>query len=196
MKYTKGMYIKAMNLYSITGNLIRLPYSNGLIHIQFRRFAGCPICNLHLQSFVQQHQKIKDAGIREIIVFHSRQEEILKYTSGFPFDLIADPKKQLYRDFGVASSIWALLHPQAIITITRGIVKSSLEYFQGKRPLPALRPEGGSLGLPADFLIAPDGRIIDCHYGHHADDQWPVDELLQITTLAKQNTNQFKYYQL
>src|SRR5271167_2948651 len=41
------------------------------VHLQFRRFAGCPICNLHLQSFIQRNQEIVDAGIREVVVFHS-----------------------------------------------------------------------------------------------------------------------------
>ena len=34
------------------------------------------------------------------------------------------------------------------------------------------------LGLPADFLIGPDGTLVAAHYGAHADDQWSVDELL------------------
>ena len=41
---------------------------------------------------------------------------------------------------------------------------------------------GGPLGLPADFLIAPSGRINAVKYGTDAYDQWSVDELL---TLAK-----------
>ena len=41
-----------------------------------------------------------------------------------------------------------------------------------------IRPTGGLLGLPADFLIAPDGRIAALKYGQHAYDQWTVDELL------------------
>jgi hypothetical protein len=36
------------------------------------------------------------------------------------------------------------------------------------------------LGLPADFLIASDGRILAAKYGRHANDQWEVDELLQL----------------
>ena len=41
-----------------------------------------------------------------------------------------------------------------------------------------VKPTGGRLGLPADFLIAPDGRISALKYGHHAFDQWTVEELL------------------
>ena len=41
-----------------------------------------------------------------------------------------------------------------------------------------VKPTGGRLGVPADFLIAPDGRITAFKYGRHAYDQWTVDELL------------------
>ncbi|HEX4559363.1 MAG TPA: AhpC/TSA family protein, partial [Mycobacterium sp.] len=38
------------------------------------------------------------------------------------------------------------------------------------------------LGMPADFLIAPDGAVVARKYGEHADDQWSVDELLRLAT--------------
>jgi hypothetical protein len=41
-----------------------------------------------------------------------------------------------------------------------------------------VKPTEGHLGLPTDFLIAPDGRITALKYGRHAYDQWTVDELL------------------
>lgn len=188
-KYWKGMYIKNIILQTILGTKIEIPDKENFIHLQFRRFAGCPVCNLHLQSFARREQQIADAGIREVIVFHSTREELLKYTSGFPFDLVADPKKQLYKDYGVESSLWAIADPSAFISIIIGIANSTLEFLLGKRPLPSFTPGGGRLGLPADFLMAPDGKIIDCYYGHHADDHWSVEELLQIAALAKQAKN-------
>jgi hypothetical protein len=45
-----------------------------------------------------------------------------------------------------------------------------------------VNPAGGRFGLPADFLIAPDGTVLACKYGVHAYDQWSGDDLL---TLAK-----------
>lgn len=42
--------------------------------------------------------------------------------------------------------------------------------------------EGGKRGLPADFLVAPDGRIVACKFGKHANDQWSVDELLSLVS--------------
>ncbi|GAB3809194.1 hypothetical protein GCM10027605_43400 [Micromonospora zhanjiangensis] len=49
-----------------------------------------------------------------------------------------------------------------------------------RKPLPSLRQENGRLGLPADFLIDGDGRVLAVRYGEHAYDQWSVDELLDL----------------
>jgi len=43
----------------------------------------------------------------------------------------------------------------------------------------------GSLGTPGDFLIDPHGRIVASYRGLHADDQWSVDELLQVVRLYR-----------
>jgi hypothetical protein len=42
----------------------------------------------------------------------------------------------------------------------------------------------GTFGLPADFLVAPDGKLIAVKHGKHADDQWSVDELLSLVESA------------
>lgn len=139
------------------------------VHVQFRRFAGCPVCNLHLRSVVNRHPEIQSAGIHEVVIFHSSNEALLPYQGQFPFDVIGDPKKSLYREAGVESSPWALLNPVAWPSILKG----NLEKVKPKGG-----PDGGPFGLPADFLISPDGKIVDAHYGSHAFDQWSVDELL------------------
>jgi hypothetical protein len=55
----------------------------------------------------------------------------------------------------------------------------------GRQPVTSVNPEGGVLGLPADFLIDRDGRILACHYGTHIYDQWSVDDLLQHAAKAR-----------
>ena len=47
-----------------------------------------------------------------------------------------------------------------------------------------IKPTGGAFGLPADFLIAPDGRLAAVKYGTNAYDQWTVDELLEHAQLV------------
>jgi peroxiredoxin len=142
-----------------------------IVHLQFRRFAGCPICNLHLQSFVLRHKDLEAAGIHEVVVFHSPDSSLLPFQGHFPFDVIGDPQKKLYAEFGVQSSIYSILNPGAWSAMFKG---------HGIKDKPAGEPEGGPLGLPADFLIAPDGKVIASHYGRHAYDQWEVDEVLAL----------------
>ncbi|MEV0669650.1 peroxiredoxin-like family protein [Mycobacterium sp. NPDC050441] len=166
---------------SVTGEHISVPDPRGLVHLQFRRFAGCPICNLHLQSFAARHAEIDAAGIREVAFFHSPAPELAAHTADLPFATVADPDKDVYRKFGVESSPRALLDPRSWPAIIRGGVLTLCGRFRA----PAGRQAGGRLGLPADFLIAPDGVVLAAKYGAHADDQWSVDDLLARAAAAR-----------
>jgi hypothetical protein len=150
------------------------------VHLQFRRFAGCPVCNLHLHSIVQRYNEIMAASIREVVVFHSTVEELLPHSGDLPFFVVADPDKHLYADFGVESAPRALLDPGAWPAIVRGIARSLRAIIRKQRPVPSLKPHGGRFGLPADFLIASDGLMLASKYGSHANDQWSVDEILAL----------------
>ncbi|SFK67398.1 Peroxiredoxin [Amycolatopsis sacchari] len=159
---------------SVTGELVRVPDPERLVHLQFRRFAGCPVCNLHLRSFVQRHDEIVAAGVREVVFFHSPAEELREHVAGLPFAVVADPGKEVYVEYGVESAPRALLHPKAWGPVLRGIAVA----LATRAPLPKARPHGGRLGLPADFLIAPGGEVVASKHGEHVYDQWSVDELL------------------
>lgn len=106
-----GSVVSARTLTPVAGPAVAVPDSGRLIHLQFRRFAGCPVCNLHLRSIVRRHQEIEAAGIREVVVFHSPAEELRKHTDDLPFAVVADPRKRLYREFGVEQARRALLSP-------------------------------------------------------------------------------------
>ncbi|MGW0353448.1 peroxiredoxin-like family protein [Nocardia nova] len=170
--------VASRTLTAVTGTEIPVPDPDRLIHLQFRRFAGCPICHRHLRSFVTRHTEIAAAGIREVAVFHSPADELTDYAADIPLELIADPDKALYREFGVESAPRALLHPRAWPGIALAVGGAVGPIARGEQPTPRGTPQGGRLGLPADFLIASDGSIAAAHYGSHADDQWSVDELL------------------
>jgi hypothetical protein len=156
---------------------VQLPDERDTVHLQLRRFAGCPVCNLHLRSVVLRESEIADAGFREIIVFHSSAAELERYQAQLPFDIVPDPGRELYRAFGVERSTRAVLNPRLwaqVPRVLRGVLRDLLH---GRRA-PRLRPTGGQLGLPADILISPQGRVLAVKYGEHAYDQWSVDELL------------------
>lgn len=171
-KLKPGDRVQPVAIENIHGAVVAVPSAKSKwVHLQFRRFAGCPICNLHLQEFVKRHSEIEMAGIHEVVVFHSSKESLLPFQGKFPFDVIGDPEKKLYTQFGVGSSIFALLDVRAWPAMVKGA---------SSKDKPTGDPEGGPLGRPADFLIGPDGKVVVSHYGRHAYDQWTVDELLAL----------------
>jgi peroxiredoxin len=167
MKYKTGDMFPTTVMETVIGEAINVPDPNGLVHLQFRRFVDCPICNTHIAEFRKRAREIELAGIKEVIVFHSSPKSIRSYQRDVPFLMVGDPKKLLYKQFGVETSL-GFARPKALGAAMRGIVHGHF----------GLRLGGGPLGLPADFLVAPSGRIYAVKYGAHAYDQWSVDELL------------------
>lgn len=105
-------------------------------------------------------------------MFHSSAKTMLDFQGQLPFAVIADPQKKLYAQFGVEKmSPLAALNPRSWIAAGRALTQS-----------PSLRGASGKgeehMGLPAEFLIDPRGRMVAAKYGKIVDDHWSVDELL------------------
>ena len=186
-RITVGEQFPDLRLTAITGDGVVVPDPDrALTHLQFRRFAGCPICNLHLASISARLDDITAAGIREVVVFHSTPAELSKYQDGMPFAVIGDPDKALYRRFGVEASAKAVLKPGAWRALPGGYGHAVRTAVTKRRGLLPVHPTNGNLGLPADLLIGADGRVVAVKYGQHAYDQWSVDELLAAAQNATQ----------
>jgi hypothetical protein len=65
-------------------------------------------------------------GIREVVVFHSSVAEMQPYQGDLPFAAIADPEKHLYAEFGVESSLRAVLSANALGAAIRGAITGRL----------------------------------------------------------------------
>ncbi len=173
MRLEAGQIIAPLALSTLQDQPAHLPAMDGRrTHLQFRRFAGCPICNLHLRSFAARVGELEAAGIQEIAVFHSDAETMRPFQGDLPFAVIADPDKVLYRQFGVEAALRSLVDPRAWPGLMRGLLSGA-----SHNPMSG---EGGHLGLPADFLIGSDGTLLACKAGTHADDQWTLDEVLAL----------------
>lgn len=170
-----GDAVAPRELATLDDTVVRIPEPGRLVHLQFRRFAGCPVCKLHLRAIAARIGELEAAGIREVAVFHSHRDALRRHGIDLPFAVVADPHETLYRAFGVGKSLRAVLDPRAWGAIVKGL----REFGPGKAP------DESALGLPADFLIAPGGRIVTCRYGEHADDHLSVDELLALAAAAQ-----------
>jgi hypothetical protein len=127
-----------------------------------------------MRSIVARHDEILAAGIREVAVFHSEPGTMLTFQGTLPFAAVADPGRRLYAEFGVGTMPYTnALKLRSWRAAARGLASA-----------PSLRGIGSQgqtyLGLPADFLIGPDGTILAVNYGKYTDDHWAVGELLAL----------------
>lgn len=170
----------ARELQTIASGRVRIPDATRLVHLQLRRYAGCPICSLHLRSFARRYHEVVAAGVVEVAVFHSSFEDLSKVHMDQPFAVVTDPERCLYDELGVGTSALGMANPSVWLAAARALGSGAAKH-------PATGAVDGSFGLPGDFLIDTDGRIVACYRGLHADDQWSVDELLQIVDLYRGN---------
>lgn len=164
-----GDRLPPRELVTIRGRCICIPDARRMVHLQFRRFAGCPVCKLHLRSIARRHDELVKADILEVAVFHSSIDTMRRHDHALPFAVVADPEKRLYRQFGVEASLRSVIDPRAWGSMARGLATFGAGRAAGE----------SALGLPADFLIGPGGVVRACKYGVHADDHWSVDEILE-----------------
>lgn len=163
-----GERLAPFELSTLVHGTIEVP-GQSFVHLQFRRFAGCPVCNLHLRRFAERYALLERAGVQSVAFFHSPAELMRPYQAALPFPCVPDPERRWYRHFGVERSAFAIVHPQVVWSALRGLMSA---------PSNPLAGGGDQTGLPADFLIDSAGTVAFAHYGEHADDQWSLDEVL------------------
>jgi len=100
---------------------------------------------------------------------------MLPYQGQLPFPCVPDPERRWYDYFGVERSVLAIAHPRVIGAALKGLVAAPSNPFVGG---------GDQTGLPADFLVDRRNVIVAARYGSHANDQWAVDEVLQLARTA------------
>lgn len=166
--------------HDIQGEALQVPHPTLWTHLQFRRFAQCPICNLHVRDFFRSYEKIHQAGIQEVIIFQSTQEQLVDQKVEQPHDgnvhIVADPTRQLYQAFGVHRSMLSVAHPGAWWSAMKGVAQFGMRLPSGSESM---------FGMPADFLVDTEGAVVAAHYGRHADDHWSVEDLIQKRSAAQ-----------
>lgn len=141
--------------------------------LKFYRFAHCPICNLHIREYVRRAAELRSLGITVVTVFHSPSRKLQKSLRKLdvPFDVIADPAKSLFRQYGVESSLRGMFS----LRVWREYARAAGAGFFS-RPL---GHEGGVRGHPADFLIDEAGVVRIAHYGQDYADTLEVDSVIE-----------------
>ena len=160
------------------------PYANGIrlkdavtgkrTAIVFLRYYGCPLCQYDMHLFAKGYSRIAETGGQLFIVLQSSPEQIRqKVAPGqFPFPIICDPDRQLYKAFDIhpAPSKDAMLGGN-LEEKAKGIRAMGLTHGEY---------EGEELQLPAAFVVKGDLELIYVRYGENIADVPTVEELLPL----------------
>ena len=162
---------------TIDNQVISLINGKGLVHLQLKRFSGCPLCNVHMRFIANHLEDFEKVGLKEILVLHSdpsiiqENQGTAEWSKGLTF--VGDPKKEIYAKFGVGevSGKSAFLSPRILKIVAEG-----KKYVKGFK---RAGDESGKLTKPAEMIIDTScGKIIAIKYGENVYDQWTIEEIL------------------
>ena len=172
MRLKEGQSAPIFEVEDIFENPIALKnYSGKKLMISFYRYASCPLCNLRVSKLIENYQSLHDEkNLNMLAFFQSPKESILKYVGkqDAPFPIVADPKREVYKLYGVESS-WK--------KAMKAMEDPSLIAEALKKGFKPGKMEGEKALIPADFLLGPDLIIKKAFYGEHAGDHLPIEDI-------------------
>lgn len=152
--------------------------------LMFYRYASCPMCNLRIRDFAQHYSRLHERGLEVVAFFHSPARNI-RANAGkrrIPFHLVPDPKFKVYQSYGIETSwlrfLLSMFLPRFYVDWIRAMrygIWGGVDWQMGK--------------MPADFLIAPDGRIVMAHYGREMGDHLAVQEVESLLSSFSRATS-------
>lgn len=132
---------------------------------------------LATRQFAARHPEFARRGVALVAVFRSPVAALRGYAEGpgaVPFPVLADPRREAARAWGVPGGWRALLSLRALRRVREARAAGLAPRWRD-----ALRDGIG--GSPADFLVGEEGRVVALHRGaHFADSIAPAVALAWI----------------
>jgi len=172
MRLTIGSLAPDFTAESIGGRRVSLEHLRGRpLLLKFYRFATCPVCSLHMHQFILDYDRVREAGLTTVVFYHSPADKLADAPeNATPFDLVADPAKQIFKAYGVERGLRGVVSP----TVMRDYTKALAAGY----PPGLLTSDGGITGNPADFIIDASGRVSLAHYGKHYADSLDAADVI------------------
>ncbi|KAA3647018.1 MAG: AhpC/TSA family protein [Chloroflexi bacterium] len=172
MRLSIGDFAPAFEVEDIFGKPIRLQdYRGKKLLLSFYRYASCPLCNLRVQELIQRYSLYEEKGLYVLAFFQSPVESIRRYVGkqDAPFPIIADPQRDIYKRYGVESSVLG--------TVVAGFEWNPRMRAAHKAGYNYGKMEGNILLVPADFLIGEGLTIETAFYGKDIGDHMPFETI-------------------
>lgn len=165
MRLQRGQPAPRLRMIDVEGNVVMLGSTGSPTLLCFFGDAACAFCNVYLCRLLQHYPALARRGLTVEVVFNATQEAVWRFVSARPrpFPVIADRTGVAHRAYRIERSMWGKF--KAIVTHTPTWLKGlRLVGFAGLN----FRD-----GMPADFLLDTNGRIVEAHYGGDTDDHIP-----------------------
>jgi peroxiredoxin Q/BCP len=173
MHIRPGALAPQFSTQEVFGHTINLAdYRGCTVLLSFFRNATCALCNLRLHHMIMRNPHYARRGLAVIAVFESPYAQMRASLAkqDAPFPLIADPEAFLYDLYGVETSEPKVMRTLAMLETLAAVQEAAAHGF-------FLKEEPGSNfhRMPADFLIGPDGIVLEAHYSAYVMDHLPFD---------------------
>lgn len=168
MRIAAGSPAPSFRRQDLLGATVDSAAVTGPLWVGFFRFASCPLCNLRIHTMIGEWERWQHR-CTYVAVFQSPAERFAEFMRKQqpPFSVIADPELELFRAFGVESSVAAALK-LPVITET---VRARMAGF----PVTAGPKDGAAFRVPADFIIHR-GVVATAFYGSNVAESIPFED--------------------
>ena len=160
----------------VRGNPVSLKALQGhYVLLAFMRNAGCPVCNFQVHELLTKADSLQKANVVVVLVYESTKENMLRYMNQdgpMPFTFIADPQQQLYNLYGVRGGMGKMM--KGMFHGAMGKMKQGKKLFRSP-----MKQDGHASTVGADFLIDPQGRILNAHYSQFLGDHLTTAQILR-----------------
>lgn len=174
MQIEVGAQVPSFEVTDGHGDLWRIPQvleAGKPLLLVFLRHLGCPLCRQRVDELKEEHALFVEAGVELLVITQSSAKRVAKFASkqSIPYGIVGDREKRLYDLFGVKrGGLGQYATGRVVAKTVRAATKG---YLHG-------RFEGDEFQMPAELIVAPDGRIAWSHYGTDVADASPNEVLL------------------
>ena len=164
--------------YDMHGKKISLSdYRGKSVILSFFRNTNCPFCLKRVFELATHQKRWRKNGIEVITVFSSPAKQMhgFRKTNFQRFRIVPDPNLQVYQLYGIEKSFSGLV---------KGLITRMLTVLKGFSHGGKVEKNPHGLLLPADFLIDPQGQIVEAWYGTNAADNIGLDRILKFVDSA------------
>jgi len=174
MSLNIGEKVPNFEIEDVNGQKVEIEEGKKYI-ISFHRYMGCVWCQMDIIKLLKEKDKLKEKGVEVIIFIQSPQDvvkEYLKDFPDFPFRLVPDLEKKVYKIFGVESgSFFDIISPTALL---RTLKDSSL---LGKYKFVRGGIKGDRYLRPA-FFVVDNGIVVWNYKSKNVADSPDISEML------------------